>query len=132
MLTDIGFIGLGVMGASMARRLVQAGHRVTVYNRTASRCEPLAAAGARVAASPREAAQGNGVVISIVTDSPDVQEVLLGPAGAIHGAAPGTVFIDMSTIAPEAARSIGQTLEQRGHRFLDAPVTGGDVGAREG
>jgi 3-hydroxyisobutyrate dehydrogenase len=132
MLTNVGFIGLGVMGASMARRLVQAGHRVTVYNRTASRCEPLAAAGARVAGSPREVAEGNGVVISIVTDSPDVQEVLLGPNGAVHGAAAGTIFIDMSTIAPEAARSVAQTLSARGHFFLDAPVTGGDVGAREG
>src|SRR4051794_27448188 len=98
MLTNVGFIGLGVMGASMARRLVQAGHRVTVYNRTASRCEPLAAAGARVARSPREVAEGNGLVISVVTDSPDVEAVLLGPNGAVHGAAAGTTFVDMSTI----------------------------------
>jgi 3-hydroxyisobutyrate dehydrogenase len=129
---DVGFIGLGVMGASMARRLLQAGHRVTVYNRTAARCQPLVAAGARVAQTPRDAAAGNAVVISVVTDSPDVEQVLLGPEGAVLGAAPGTLFIDMSTIAPEAARTIGQTLAARGHRFLDAPVTGGDVGAREG
>jgi 3-hydroxyisobutyrate dehydrogenase len=132
MSTAVGFIGLGVMGASMARRLLQAGHRVTVYNRTASRCQPLVAEGARAAASPREAAQGNEVVISVVTDSPDVEEVLLGPAGAALGAAPGTLFIDMSTIAPEAARKIGAALAASGHQFLDAPVTGGDVGAREG
>jgi 3-hydroxyisobutyrate dehydrogenase len=131
-MSNVAFIGLGVMGASMARRLVQAGHQVTVYNRTAARCEPLVALGARAARTPREAAAGNQVVISVVTDSPDVIEVLLGPDGAVHGAAPGTVFIDMSTIAPEAARSIGETLSARGHAFLDAPVTGGDVGAREG
>jgi 3-hydroxyisobutyrate dehydrogenase len=129
---NVGFIGLGVMGASMAHRLLQAGHRVTVYNRTAGRCQPLVAAGARAAQTPRDAAAGNAVVISVVTDSPDVEQVLLGPEGAVLGAAPGTLFIDMSTIAPEAARTIGQTLAARGHRFLDAPVTGGDVGAREG
>jgi len=132
MSTTVGFIGLGVMGGSMARRLLRAGHRVTVYNRTASRCQPLVAEGARAARTPREAAAGNAVVISVVTDSPDVEEVLLGPEGAALGAAPGTLFIDMSTIAPEAARQIGATLAARGHRFLDAPVTGGDVGAREG
>src|SRR5436190_12315206 len=132
MSTAVGFIGLGVMGASMARRLLQAGHRIPVYNRTAARCQPLVAEGARAASSPREAAAGNAVVISVVTDSPDVEEVLLGPAGAALGAAPGTLFIDMSTIAPEAARKVGAALAARGHRFLDAPVTGGDVGAREG
>lgn len=131
-MSTVGFIGLGVMGASMARRLLLAGHRVTVYNRTAARCQPLVAAGARAVGSPREVAQGNEVVISVVTDSPDVEEVLLGPAGAALGAAPGTLFIDMSTIAPEAARQVGAALSARGHRFLDAPVTGGDVGAREG
>jgi 3-hydroxyisobutyrate dehydrogenase len=131
-MSTVGFIGLGVMGASMARRLLLAGHRVTVYNRTAARCEPLVAAGARAVGSPREVAAGNQVVISVVTDSPDVEEVLLGSAGAVLGAAPGTLFIDMSTIAPEAARGVGAALAARGHRFLDAPVTGGDVGAREG
>jgi 3-hydroxyisobutyrate dehydrogenase len=132
MSTTVGFIGLGVMGGSMARRLLQAGHRVTVYNRTPARCQPLVAEGARAARTPREAAAGNAVVISVVTDSPDVEEVLLGSEGAALGAAPGTLFIDMSTIAPEAARKIGAALAARGHRFLDAPVTGGDVGAREG
>jgi 3-hydroxyisobutyrate dehydrogenase len=129
---DIGFIGLGVMGAPMARRLLAAGHKLTVYNRTAARARPLAEAGAQVASTPREAAQGKEVVISIVTDSPDVEAVLLGPGGAIEGAAAGAVFVDMSTIAPEAARRIGAALAGRGIAFLDAPVTGGDVGAREG
>ncbi len=128
----IGFLGLGIMGAAMARRLVEAGHRVTVWNRTAARCAPLAALGARVAATPREAAAGNGIVISIVNDSHDVEAVLLGPNGAVHGAAPGTLVVDMSTIDPAAARRIGASLRAKGVSFLDAPVTGGDVGAREG
>jgi 3-hydroxyisobutyrate dehydrogenase len=130
--TSIAFIGLGIMGGPMAARLLAAGHRLTVYNRTASRCQPLVAAGARAAPSPREAALDAEVVISIVTDSPDAEEVLLGPAGAALGARPGTLFIDMSTIAPDTARAIGGRLRERGIRFLDAPVTGGDVGAREG
>jgi 3-hydroxyisobutyrate dehydrogenase len=128
----IGFIGLGIMGAPMARRLLEAGHRVTVYNRTPARCVPLVEAGARQAATPREAGRGADVVISIVTDSPDAEAVLLGPEGAVHGASPGALFIDMSTIAPEGARRIGRALAEKGIAFLDAPVTGGDVGAREG
>jgi 3-hydroxyisobutyrate dehydrogenase-like beta-hydroxyacid dehydrogenase len=128
----VGFIGLGIMGAPMAGRLLAAGHRVTVYNRTGSRAEPLVAAGARQARSPREAAAGAEVVISIVTDSPDAEAVLLGPEGAAAGAAPDTLVVDMSTIAPDTARAIGRRLGERGLRFLDAPVTGGDVGAREG
>jgi 3-hydroxyisobutyrate dehydrogenase len=128
----IGFIGLGIMGGPMAARLIRAGHRVTVYNRTASKCEPLVAAGARAARTPREAAAGAQIVISIVTDSPDARAVLLGPDGAASGASPGALFIDMSTIAPAAARDIGTALGAQGLAFLDAPVTGGDVGAREG
>jgi 3-hydroxyisobutyrate dehydrogenase-like beta-hydroxyacid dehydrogenase len=120
------------MGAPMARRLLDAGFALTVYNRTASRVAPLVAAGARAAKTPAEAAAGCSIVISIVTDSPDAEEVLLGPSGAVHGAAPGALFIDMSTIAPEAARRFGRDLRVRGVGFLDAPVTGGDVGAREG
>lgn len=132
MTQSIAFLGLGIMGASMAKRLLGAGHKVTVYNRTASRCAPLVEAGARQAATPAEAAKGADTVISIVTDSPDAEAVLLGPTGAIRGAAKGTLFIDMSTIAPDAARKIGKAIEAEGGRFLDAPVTGGDVGAREG
>ena len=129
---SVGFIGLGIMGLPMASRLLRAGHVVTVFNRTPGKCEPLVAAGARVAQSPAEAAAGAQIVISIVTDSPDAREVLLGPRGAAGGAAAGALFIDMSTIAPEAAREIGRELAARQVAFLDAPVTGGDVGAREG
>jgi 3-hydroxyisobutyrate dehydrogenase len=129
---QIAFLGLGVMGAPMALRLVRAGHQVAVYNRTAARTAALVEAGAQAAATPREAAAGKELVISIVTDGPDVEQVLVGPDGAAAGARPGTLFVDMSTIAPDAARQVGATLKQAGHRFLDAPVTGGDVGAREG
>jgi len=129
---SIGFVGLGIMGSAMALRLVRAGHRVTVYNRTASRAAPLVAAGARQAPTPRACAEGNEVVISIVTDSPDVEEVLLGTQGAAGGAPKGAVFVDMSTIAPATARRVGGDLRSKGFDFLDAPVTGGDVGAREG
>jgi 3-hydroxyisobutyrate dehydrogenase len=128
----IGFIGLGIMGGPMAGRLLSAGHRLTVFNRTASRCAPLVAAGARQAPTPAAAAEGADLVISIVTDSPDAKQVLLGPQGATEGAKAGTLFVDMSTIAPEAARQIGEQLAGRNIEFLDAPVTGGDVGAREG
>lgn len=129
---SIGFLGLGIMGFAMAKRLVEAGHSVAVYNRTASKTAPLVALGALHAATPRDAAKGRDIVISIVTDSPDVEAVLLGPDGAVHGAAKGALFIDMSTIAPETARRVGAELGKRGIPFLDAPVTGGDVGAREG
>ena len=128
----IGFLGIGIMGFSMAKRLLEAGHRVSVYNRTASKAEPLVKLGARAASTPKAAAEGAEIVISIVTDSPDVEQVLLGPDGAANGAPRGTLVVDMSTIDPDAARRIGTALTGRGLRFLDAPVTGGDVGAREG
>ena len=132
MTKTVGFIGLGIMGGPMARRLIEAGHSVTVYNRTASKCEPLVAMGAKQAATPRTAAEGNEIVICIVTDSPDVESVLLGPDGAIHGAKDGALFIDMSTIAPATAKKVGEALKAKSIGFLDAPVTGGDVGAQKG
>lgn len=129
---SVGFIGMGIMGAPMALNLLKAGHRVTVYNRTASRCRPLVEAGAKEAPTPKAAAEGNGIVISIVTDSPDVEAVMLGADGAIHGAAKGSLFVDMSTIAPATAVKVGKELNGKGVAFLDAPVTGGDVGAKKG
>src|SRR5882672_8342233 len=132
MARSVGFIGLGIMGLSMAKRLVEAGHQVTVYNRTASKAAPLVALGAKQAATPRDAARGNEIVISIVTDSPDVEEVLTGKDGAVQAAEKNALFIDMTTIAPETARKVGQALKASGVAFLDAPVTGGDVGARDG
>jgi 3-hydroxyisobutyrate dehydrogenase len=128
----VGFIGLGIMGFAMAKRLVEAGHQVTVWNRTSSKAEPLVKLGAKAAPTPKDCAKGVEVVISIVTDAPDVEEVLLGKDGAVHGAKAPTIFVDMSTIAPDAARKVGLAVGERGLSFLDAPVTGGDVGAREG
>ncbi|HZN60090.1 MAG TPA: NAD(P)-dependent oxidoreductase [Planctomycetota bacterium] len=128
----VGFIGMGIMGRPMARNLLKAGHAVTVYNRTASRAKELENDGARVASTPKECARGNDIVITIVTDSPDVEAVLLGPDGAVEGASRGTVFIDMSTISPEVTRSIHARLAERGMKFLDAPVSGGDIGAQKG
>ncbi|MEI6259017.1 MAG: NAD(P)-dependent oxidoreductase [Deltaproteobacteria bacterium] len=126
----IAFIGLGIMGLPMAGHLLKAGFPLTVYNRTASRASDLVRAGARQAATPAEAAPGADFVISIVTDGPDVEQVLLGPDGAVHGAQPGAIFIDMSTISPETARNLADRLSLHQIEFLDAPVSGGDVGAR--
>jgi 3-hydroxyisobutyrate dehydrogenase len=126
----IAFIGLGIMGLPMAGHLLKAGFPLTVYNRTASRASDLIQAGARQAATPAEAAPGADFVISMVTDGPDVEQVLLGPDGAVHGAQPGAVFIDMSTISPETARNLADRLSLHQIEFLDAPVSGGDVGAR--
>lgn len=128
----IGFIGLGLMGTGMSKNLIKAGYEVTVWNRTASKMAPLVEAGARAADSPKEVAQNSDVVISMVTDSPDVEEVLLGPQGALHGAKSGDVFIDMSTISPIATVNIAEKLAEKGVEMLDAPVSGGVIGANDG
>jgi 3-hydroxyisobutyrate dehydrogenase-like beta-hydroxyacid dehydrogenase len=129
---QVGFIGLGVMGQAMATNLVRAGHTLTVFNRTRARTDPLAALGARVAGSPREAAHAADVVIVMVTDDRAVEAVTLGDDGALAGMAPGTLLVDMSTISPRTTRRLAQEAAQRGVTWVDAPVTGGDRGAREG
>ena len=129
---DIGFIGLGIMGRPMALNLVKGGHRVFVWARRAESMQPLIEAGAVACASPAEVASRVGLVISMVADAPDVAEVLLGDQGAAAGAQPGLVAVDMSTIAPKAARDIHARLAERGVRFVDAPVSGGEVGAIAG
>ena len=128
----IGFIGLGLMGSGMSMNLVKAGFPVTVWNRTASKMEPLIEAGAEGAGSPKEVAENSDIVVSIVTDSQDVEEVILGPEGAIHGARSGAVVIDMSTISPSVTRLIAEELDEKGVRMLDGPVSGGAIGARDG
>jgi len=128
----LGFIGLGVMGGPMARNLLAAGYPLTVWNRTRSRMDELVSLGAAAAGSPRGVAEGSDVVITMVTDSPDVEEVVLGPSGVIEGARPGMTVVDMSTISPRVARRVAEVLAEKGIRMLDAPVSGGDVGAREG
>ena len=125
----IGFVGLGIMGRPMALNLIKGGHQLSVWARRAESMQPLIEAGARPAASPAEAAQGNELVFSMVADAPDVAEVMRGVA---TGAEPGLVAVDMSTIAPAAARRIGEQLAAAGVDFLDAPVSGGEVGAVAG
>ena len=127
---SIAFLGLGIMGLPMAGHLLKAGFPLTVYNRTAERAKDLVQAGARQAATPAKAASGADIVISMVTDGPDVEQVLMGTEGAVHGARPGAVFIDMSTISPETAQKLADALSRYQIEFLDAPMSGGDVGAR--
>ena len=120
------------MGTGMSKNLVNAGYQVTVWNRTASKMKSLTDVGAKKASSPKAVAENSDVVITIVTDSPDVREVLLGESGAIHGAKKGDVFIDMSTISPIATREIAEELSESGVEMLDAPVSGGVIGANNG
>jgi len=128
----VGFVGLGIMGAPMAANLLKAGFHVTVWNRTPSRMDPLLERGAARAGSPAEVAAASEVTISCVTSSPDVEAIALGPGGIAEGAAFGSAYIDCSTIAPETARAVAAGLASRGIAMLDAPVSGGDVGARAG
>ena len=128
----IGFIGLGVMGSPMAKNLIEAGYTLTVWNRTKSRMDELLAMGATGAESPKEVAMKSDVVITMVSDSPDVEDVVLGSSGVIEGTKPGMVLIDMSTISPQVTHRIAEALLERGGEMLDAPVSGGDVGAKQG
>ncbi|MEN9933910.1 MAG: hypothetical protein RLZZ387_489 [Chloroflexota bacterium] len=128
----IGFIGLGIMGRGMARNLLKAGFQVRVWNRTASRMEELAAEGAGPASSPGDLAFHTDIIITCVSDTPDVEEVLLGESGVIRGVRPGSLVIDMSTISPQATRVIAERLAERGVAMLDAPVSGGSEGAARG
>lgn len=130
--TRIGFIGLGIMGRPMAGHILAAGYPLTVYNRTPGKAQELVAAGAAEVDSPRAVAERSDVVIAIVTDTPDVQAVLFGADGVAAGAQPGTIFIDMSTIAPGATRDFAARLAAQGVHYLDAPVSGGDIGAIKG
>ncbi len=125
----IGFIGLGIMGRPMALNLLKGGHEVTVWARRSVSMQPLIEAGAKAASGPAQAAVGNELVISMVADAPDVEEVMRAVA---QGAAPGLVAVDMSTIAPAAAKRIGEMLAAAGVDFIDAPVSGGEVGAIAG
>ncbi len=125
----IGFLGLGIMGRPMALNLLKGGHAVTVWARRAESMQPLLAAGAQGADSPAEVARQVEVVISMVADAPDVREVMLGAKGVVHGASRGLIAVDMSTIAPAAAKQIGEELLAAGVDFIDAPVSGGEVGA---
>jgi 3-hydroxyisobutyrate dehydrogenase len=129
----VGFIGLGIMGSRQAANLVRAGHELRVFNRTRETAERWASEhAAEVADGPRAAAEGADAVITMVVDGPQVEAVLLGEDGAVAGAPDGTLFIDCSTIAPAHARRLGATLRERGHGFVDAPVTGSAPKAEDG
>ena len=129
----VGFIGLGIMGSRQAAVLRREGFELTVFNRTRERADAWASEhGGDVAASPREVGERSDVVITMVVDGNQVEQMLLGDEGAAAGAQPGTLFVDMSTIGPAAARTIGATLAERGHRFVDAPVTGSAPKAQDG
>ncbi len=126
----LGFIGLGVMGRPMALHLIEAGHELSVYARRAEAAQPLVDAGAKACASPAEVAAASEVVFTMVTTGADVEQVALGEGGILHGAKPGPVVIDMGTIPPGTARRIAAQLAARGIETIDAPVSGGEVGAR--
>ncbi len=136
----VGYVGIGIMGSAMAANLLKAGFKLTVWNRSASKCEPLRQAGAKVAGSPAEVAAASQVVCINVTDTPDVEAVLFGDkgiatcgatCGATSGGA-GLIVIDHSTISPAATREFAARLAKQHVTLIDAPVSGGDVGAKQG
>jgi 3-hydroxyisobutyrate dehydrogenase-like beta-hydroxyacid dehydrogenase len=128
----VGFIGLGLMGKPMAQNLVRAGFPVIVWNRTTARAQELVSEGAKVGENPRETAKLADVLITIVSDPAALEEVLWGANGAMESLRRGSVYIDSSTISPDLARRVAAACAQRGVDFLDAPVTGGDWGAKKG
>jgi 2-hydroxy-3-oxopropionate reductase len=125
----IGFVGLGIMGRPMAKNLLEAGYPLVVHNRSRGPVQELVAEGAEEAFSPKEVAQKCQVLITMLPDSPDVELVALGSDGLIEGASPGEIYIDMSTIAPTVAMQVAQAMAENGVQCLDAPVSGGDIGA---
>ena len=128
----IGFIGLGIMGGGMARNLLEAGFDVVVWNRTPSRMTPLLNAGAKAAPDAAALAEQASLIITCVSDTADVEEVVLGSRGVMQGAREGTLLVDASTISPQATRAIAARLGEQGVQMLDAPISGGSEGAAAG
>ena len=128
----LGLIGLGLMGRPMGMNLLKAGHSLTVWNRTGSRADELVAAGATLAKSPQEVAAESDFLLTIVSDPPALEEVLWGSHGALKALKPGSIYMDSSTVSPQLARKISTACTKQKVKFLDAPVTGGDWGARKG
>ena len=132
----VGLIGLGLMGQPIGMNLLKAGHTLTVWNRTSSRADSLVALGAKLATSPKEVAAASDVLLTIVSDPPALESILSGAdgkeSGALAGLKPGSTYIDSSTVSPALARKIAAACAERSVRFLDAPVTGGDWGAKKG
>jgi 2-hydroxy-3-oxopropionate reductase len=130
-MTKIGFIGLGIMGGPMSGHLVAAGHEVTGFDVSADAVARLVTAGGTGASSVAEAAEGADVVITMLPNHPHVEEVVLGESGVLEVAKPGTLFIDMSTIRPETSLAVAKAAKDKGIRVLDAPVSGGEAGAKQ-
>ena len=128
----IGFVGLGIMGKPMARNLMKAGYSLTIYNRSRSAMDELAAEGAELAGSSMEVAQRTEIFIAMVPDSPDSEDVVIGPKGALKGAKAGSVIIDMSSIAPLTSQKLAAEAAKIGVEMLDAPVSGGEPAAISG
>jgi 3-hydroxyisobutyrate dehydrogenase len=131
-MTQIGFIGLGIMGRGMTHNLLKAGHKVTVWNRTAARMDEFAAAGAQTASSPAELAAQCDVILVCVSDTPDVEAVLFGENGVSAGVRSGALVVDHSTISPQKTVEMAKRLNAQGVAYLDAPVSGGSEGAKNG
>lgn len=127
---NISFIGLGIMGLPMARHLQEQGHLYKVYNRTKKKADIFQDTKVEIADSPKAAAKGADIVIIMVSDSPDVKEVVLGEAGVINGVEKDAIVVDMSSINPEVTKEIGNELEKSGAHLIDAPVSGGEQGAK--
>jgi 2-hydroxy-3-oxopropionate reductase len=131
-MAQIGFIGLGIMGKPMAQNLVKAGHQLTVYDIAPGRTDELIEAGARQGSSGKDVAARSDIVITMLPNSPHVREAVLGPNGVLEGARPGTILVDMSSIAPLASREIAAKVQEKGVVMLDAPVSGGEPKAIAG
>jgi 3-hydroxyisobutyrate dehydrogenase len=132
MTEKVGFVGLGIMGQGMAHNLLKAGFPLTVWNRTANKMEPLVAAGAVAGRDPTDVAAQSDIVVVCVSDTPDVEAVILGEQGIVQGAKAGSLVIDCSTISPLATRTLAAALAEKGVAMLDAPVSGGSEGAAKG
>jgi 2-hydroxy-3-oxopropionate reductase len=132
MVENVGFVGLGIMGAAMAGNLLEAGHELVVHNRTRTKAEQLIPYGALVADSPREVAEASDIIITMLPGPPEVEEIVAGEGGLLEGAREGSLIVDMSTSSPVLARELASTAREWGVGMLDGPVSGGDVGARDG
>src|SRR5881397_1106060 len=132
MAQTIGFIGLGIMGRPMAKNLIKAGYPLVVHSRSRGPVDELVKAGAKAASSPKDVASQCDVLITMLPNSPDVEQVALGKDGIIEGARPGLIFIDLSTISPIVSKKVGEALAAKGAAMLDAPVSGGEKGAIDG
>jgi 3-hydroxyisobutyrate dehydrogenase len=128
--TRVGFVGLGIMGRPMAEHILKGGYPLAVFNRTRSKAQELGGQGALAVDSPAEVASASDVIFVMVSDTPDVEQVVAGPAGLLESIRPSSVVVDMSTISPDLERRLDALLRAKGSTLLDAPVSGGDIGAQ--